>query len=264
MRKQDVQRWFFGKKAFLFDLDGTLYLGKRKIAGAVQLLQRLKTLQKKVFYVSNNSSRSVEDYVTKLNQMGFAAKEEQVLLSTHSLIRYLEARKLKRIFLLGTPAMKRMLESQSNLQCVNRRPERVVVGFDKTLTYQKLLEATRFLDQGVPLVVTHPDLFCPTEEGPEPDCGAIAALLCSATGRSPEVTLGKPSRWLIRELFAREKLLRRDLVMVGDRLATDIRMAADNQIESLLVLSGDSQRKDLRTSKWKPTHILSSVADLLA
>jgi HAD superfamily hydrolase (TIGR01450 family) len=258
-----LRDWFFSKRIFLFDLDGTLVLGKRKLPGATRLLKELQSQEKKIFYFSNNSSRSDRQYVQKLRGFGFSVKPNQVLLSTHSLIRYLEAQAIRRIFLLGTPAMKRMIESQSRVRVVATRAQAVVVGFDRSLNFKSLTEATRLLADGLPMIVTHPDRFCPTDQGPEPDCGAIAALLTHATGVPPQVVLGKPSEWMIRELKSRLPFRADEVMLVGDRLTTDIRMAKDQGFASLFVLSGDHQRADVSKFKIKPTRIAESVKELL-
>lgn len=159
--------------------------------------------------------------------------------------------------------MRQMLQKEKIVH-TKSDPSAVVVGFDKTLTYQKLLDACRFIERGIPWIVTHPDVYCPTNEGLEPDCGAIAALIASATRTRPEVVLGKPHPSMIDEALKRLKLHKNELVLIGDRLSTDIAMAHEARIDGLLVLSGETTAADLKKIKKKRLFgIVSSVQDLI-
>lgn len=257
-----LHKWFYSKEVYFFDLDGTLYLGSRVLPGAKDLLSKLRRENKKLFFFTNNSSRSHREYVRKLGQMGFQVKTQEIIMSTHSLIHYLQERSIREVFLLGTPAMRRMLQS-AQIHHRARRAKAVVVGFDKTLDYRKLDQATKLLSQGLPMIVTHPDLFCPTEKGPEPDCGSIAKLLEAASGVKPSVVLGKPHPSMLSWVKKRLKLSSSKMLVVGDRIHTDIAMAEKMGMDSLLVLSGDSDRSDLKASEHSPTFVAESVQDLL-
>jgi NagD protein len=249
------------KRAVLFDLDGTLYLGSRILPGALDTLKKLEALDTGIFYFTNNSSRSEKEYVSKLKRMGFAVRAQQIVMSTHSLISYLLQKKWRRVYVLGTPAMKKMLSTQG-IQSTSNHPQAVVVGFDKTLTWAKLDQAAKLLDKGLPFVVTHPDLFCPTEKGPEPDCGSFALALEATTGRKPTIVLGKPHPSMIREVLRRSKLPKSALLVVGDRLSTDIKMAETMGIDSALVFSGETTPQMLKRSLLRPRFTASSVKDL--
>ncbi len=256
-----TRNFFWSKKVFLFDLDGTLYLGKKLIPGAIDLIARLKSEGKRFFYFTNNSSRSVDDYVSKMRGMGFPCELDQVAMSTHLLISELKRRKLTKIFLLGTPAMEEMLNRNEILQ--SDEPQVVVVGFDKTLTYAKLERACRLVEAGLSYIVTHPDLFCPTEEGPEPDCGAFAKVIELVTKKKPLAVYGKPHPLMLREIQKRGPFLKRDMILVGDRLMTDIEMGKNFGIDTILVLSGETKARDLNPTQKKRLKIANSVADLL-
>jgi glycerol 3-phosphatase-2 len=256
-----LRRHFFSKRVYLFDLDGTLYLGKSVIPGARKLVSQLRQQKKQIYFFTNNSSRSDHDYVVKLNKLGFAAKASEIVMSTHSLIHFLKVRKMKRVFLLGTPAMKKMLARQAFV--FTARPQVVVVAFDKTLTYEKLQQATRLIQSGIPYVVTHPDLYCPTDKGREPDCGAIAQLIELVTEVKPLVVLGKPHPLMMKIAADRCRAPKKDMILIGDRLSTDIQMAKAQGIHSLLVLSGETTRRMLSRSKVQPTYVVGSVRDLM-
>lgn len=261
-QKSQIKKLVERKKIFLFDLDGTLYLGSKRIPGALELVKRLSSSEKRVFYFTNNSSRSEKDYVQKLRKMGFPAQLDQVVMSTHSLIHGLQQRSIKRVFLLGTPSMRRML-LKAGIRHLEKNAQAVVVGFDKTLTYQRLLTASRMIHQKLPYFVTHPDYFCPTEKGPEPDCGSIALLLEKTTGVKPQAVFGKPNPLMFKPVLKRANAKKKEMLLIGDRLMTDIAMAKNFAVDSIMVLSGDSKKSDLKGSKIKPTALLQSVKELL-
>jgi NagD protein len=259
---EKIRKKFWAKSLILFDLDGTLYLGKKVLPGARKLLQELQRRRKKFFYMSNNSSRSEEDYLKKLKSMKFPVVKEQIILSTHLLIMELQRKKQKRVYLLGTPAMKRML-LKSGIRHVEKNPKLVVVGFDKTLTYEKLERACRLVESGLPYIVTHPDLYCPTERGPEPDCGAFAQIIELVTKRKPSAILGKPNAMMLQVVQKRMGFNRNEAIILGDRISTDIEMARRAGVDSILVLTGETRTKDLTPQLKKTQNILPSVKDLL-
>lgn len=188
-------------------------------------------------------------------------RSNQIIMSTHTLIHYLNKRGWKRIYLLGTPSMRSML-SKAGIRHELRAPQAVVVGFDKTITYKKLEEASRFVAKGKPFVVTHPDYFCPTDRGPEPDCGAFAKVIELTTKKTPIAVLGKPHPSMIEEAKRRSKGRGQEMVLFGDRLMTDIAMGKRAGIDTVLVLTGESTRSDIRKSKLRPTAVVRSVNDL--
>ena len=258
----DTKSWFFSKDIFLFDLDGTLYLGNRVLPGALELIEKLNAASKKIYFFTNNSSRSEVDYIEKLSKMGFPVEADQIIMSTHILIRYLKSKNINRIYLLGTPAMASMIEA-AGIRIDESTPESIVVGFDKTLTYEKLKRACELIEKRIPYIVTHPDLYCPTDHGREPDCGTIARALELVTEASPKIVLGKPHPMMMREAVLRSKGSTRQIVLTGDRLSTDIEMARASKVESLLVLSGETTPSKLKQSRIKPTFVVRSVADLI-
>ncbi len=253
------------KQVYFFDCDGTLYLGDRIIPGAVELVNRLVARGKDVFFFTNNSSRSDRDYVKKLRGFGFRVERDHIIISTQTVVPYLHSQskgRVSRAFVLGTPALKTMLQREG-LKHDGVRPQWVVVGFDKTLTYKKLVEASRWIERKIPWLVVHPDRFCPTHEGLEPDAGAIAALIEAATGRPPEVILGKPHASMLHLALERANVDKSQALVVGDRLSTDIQMALRQRLDAVLVLSGETKRRDIPSDLSKKILVVSSVRDLL-
>lgn len=249
-------------RAFLLDMDGTVYLGERAFPEAFVLMEVLKRTGRRHLWLTNNSSQAAADWAAKLCRMGFDAAEEQVYTSTEATLAYLlRQRPRPRVFPVGTKPFERTLE-RGGCVLTATDPEFVVVGFDQTLTYEKLRQACLFIRAGVPFVASHPDKVCPTEEGCIPDCGAICACITEATGVKPKV-LGKPYPEMVEGALARLGAKPAEVAMVGDRLYTDIRMARDAGIVGVLVLSGEARTEDLDRSEVQPDYVFNSVGDLV-
>tara|TARA_B100000945_G_scaffold296002_1_gene273959 strand:+ start:58 stop:846 length:789 start_codon:yes stop_codon:yes gene_type:complete len=250
-----------GIEAVFLDLDGTIYLGDKLIDGALEFLVRLEEKGISRFFLSNNSSKSVEQYVEKLHGMGIVASEDQVLLSTHDLISWLSKEGVSRTFLVGTQGMKEMLEGRGLITDSNE-PEYVVLGYDTEVTYEKLSMASIYLHNGVPMVSSHPDVVCPSPEGGLPDTGAFMALFEATTGVKPVHICGKPSKGMILHKIEEMGLSPESCAMVGDRLYTDMEMAKRAGVHGILVLSGEATRDDLSESSLNPSLVVRSVSSL--
>lgn len=245
---------------FLLDLDGTCYLGEQAIPGAPEFVARCRARGTKVLWLTNNCSRSAGEYAEKLRRLGFEAGAQDVFTSGEATISLLRREGVTRVYLLGTPSLEREF-TDAGLSLTAEDPERVVAAFDLGLTYDKLREACRLVRAGVPFLATHPDLNCPTEAGPIPDCGAIAAFITAATGVAPQV-VGKPQPAMAQAAAARLGLPPTRIAMVGDRLYTDIRMALDNGMKAVLVLSGETTPEMLAASGLRAHYVLPSVAEI--
>jgi len=251
------------KKIIFLDMDGTIYLGDRLIPGAASFLSALRTEGKRFYFLSNNSSRSKQDYVFKLEKLGISSSVEDILLSTDGVIDFLLTRQIKKTFVVGTQSMSEMfLEAGFDVNSPN--PEYIVLGFDTELNYEKIQTAALFLHKGVPLLATHTDLVCPTEEGPIPDVGAMLAMFEKATGKKPVKIFGKPNREMLAHIIKKHNANPRDLVMVGDRIYTDREMALRIGCDFILVLSGETGKKEAALLKPQPALTVDTVGQLLA
>ena len=252
--------------AVFLDLDGTIYLGWELIPGALEFLNRCDAKGVKRYFLSNNSSRSVKQYVEKLHKFGIPAVEDEVLLSTHDLLSWLANEQISRTWLIGTEGMKQMLE-QNGIHTQSKQPQYVVLGYDTEITYDKLVQASIFLHAGVPLVASHPDMVCPSPEGGLPDVGAYLALLKATTGVDPVHISGKPNAGMILHKIEELGLEPSRCAMVGDRLYTDIAMASRAGCVGVLVLSGEATVADVEAlsadAEQQPTVIVASVNELL-
>jgi len=250
-----------GIDAVFLDLDGTIYLGDSLIEGAAGFLDRLEKRGIKRFFLSNNSSKSVVQYLEKLRGLGIEANEGEVLLSTHDLIAWLSNEGVTETFLVGTEGMRGMLEGKG-IFTNSSKPELVVLGYDTEISYEKLATASVHLHNGVPMVSSHPDMVCPSPDGGLPDTGAYMALFEATTGVRPKHICGKPNKGMILHKIEEIGLQPQNCAMVGDRLYTDIEMAERAGVHGILVLSGEATRDDLGESGLNPSLVVDSVSSL--
>ena len=244
------------------DLDGTLYLGDELIPGALEFLERCEARGIRRFFLSNNSSRSVEQYLAKLRGLGIPAEADDVMLSTHNLIAWLTEEGVSDTYLVGTEGMRTMLEG-AGIETQAGAPEYVVLGYDTEITYDKLSTACIHLHAGVPFVASHPDIVCPSPNGGLPDSGAYMALFEATTGVTPVHVCGKPNAGMLLHKVVELGLLPSECAMIGDRLYTDIEMAARAGVCGVLVLTGEATADDARASPQNPDLIVESVDSLL-
>lgn len=252
------------------DMDGTIYSGGTLFADTLPFLDRLKKLGVGHTFLTNNSSRSSVDYLSKLKKLGIDAAPEELYTSTQATIEYLRLKRpdCKRLFLLATPSMiSEMTDAGfiSTADSAKDEPDAVVVGFDTTLSYDRLCRAAWWISQGKPFIATHPDRVCPTDQPTVlVDCGAVCAALQSATGKAPDVVLGKPDPCMIDGILRRHNLQPHNLGMVGDRLYTDMEMARRAGAVGVLVLTGETRMQDIATATTKPDVVMSGLTELAA
>ena len=247
---------------WLLDMDGTIYLDDHLLDGALDFVHFLRQKEKQFLFLTNNSSKSAAAYVQKLHALGldFVTKEN-VYTSGQATIRYVQQHFAdKKIFLMGTPELEEEFV-QSGVS-ISDDADVVVLAFDTTLTYKKLWKACDRIRQGLPYVATHPDLNCPIEDGFMPDIGSMIAFIQASTNREPDVIIGKPNFPIVQAISEKFGQDLSRIVMVGDRLYTDIAMGK-NGIHTVLVLSGETKIEDLQTSTFQPDLVIGSVRELI-
>jgi 4-nitrophenyl phosphatase/NagD protein len=248
-------------RCFLLDMDGTVFLGDKLLPGALEFVELLKSRGIDFFFITNNSSRHRRRYAEKLYQLGLHVKQDQIFTSGEATAIYLIEKKVDcKIHLVGTPALEEEFETYG-FRLVEDNPDFVVLGFDTTLTYNKLWRLCDLVREGVPYIATHPDYNCPTENGFMPDIGATIAYVEASTGRRPDVIIGKPYRPIIDALCKKSGLSETKLCMVGDRLYTDIALGQIG-LTTVLVLTGEAHIEDLRDSPYQPDFIMQDLAEL--
>jgi HAD superfamily hydrolase (TIGR01450 family) len=246
----------------VLDLDGTLYRGDRLFAATLPFLERLRSWKTGYTFLTNNTSRSKSDYVAKLAKFGIPANESDIYTPADSTIAYLHNQlpNAKAIAVLGTPSLCEQFE-RAGFKVTWDEPQAVVVGFDTTLTYDRLCRAAYWISQGLPFIAMHPDLVCPTDEPTVlVDCGSICACLTAATDLKP-VVLGKPDPKILLELCTRHELAPEQLAMVGDRLYTDIAMAKAAGALAVLVLTGEATAEQAAASTIAPDLVVVDIGE---
>jgi len=249
-------------EAFLLDMDGTLNLGDAPIPGAREFIGVLQRLGKRFVYLTNNSSRSSNDYVNRMRGMGFPCGRENVFTSGEATALYLrENFPGKSVFLVGTEAFRRELLS-FGIPVEYGEDSVVVAGFDRELNYDKLEKAVHLLRRNMPFVAANPDWVCPMPGNEAlPDCGSICALLTAATGREPTY-IGKPHRRMIDLMSEKLQVPNEKICCVGDRLYTDIAAARNAGAVSVLVLSGETTEEMLAETPEKPDYVFRDAGTL--
>lgn len=229
------------KKLYVFDMDGTIYLGKNIFGFAIDFIKRLRAHGKKVLFFTNNASKSTSFYVDKLTRLGFEPTADEIMSSADVTVAYLNKYyPQKSVYLVGTAQLAAQFTSQGIPLATGHEDavDLVVSSFDTELTYEKLDHACRFIRGGSVYLCTHPDFNCPTDTGFMPDSGAIAALITASTNVTPRY-LGKPYPEVVEMIEAVTGIERKDICIFGDRLYTDIALGAKNGVTSVLVLTGE-------------------------
>ena len=252
------------KSLFLLDMDGTIYLDQTLFSGTIPFLKCVRERGGRYLFLTNNSSKSVDAYLEKLDRMGIEAVREDFLTSVDALIADLASRPACRLcYAFGTDSFKVQLQ-EAGIPVTVRLEDEVdclLVGFDTELTFRKLEDACILLNRGVDFIATNPDWVCPTWYGFVPDCGSVCEMLYRATGRRPRV-IGKPQPAMARLAMARTGFAPEQALMVGDRLYTDIASGANAGIDTAFVLSGEGTRADLEVSEVQPTWVFDDISAL--
>lgn len=253
------------KKYFLFDIDGTLGVDDILYEGSRELLELVGEVGGKSFFITNNSTKSRKDYVRKFEKWGIGTGEEQFVTASYAACRYLKSHYAgKGLFVVGTPSFEEELKS-FGLKTVGYGTEDaacVVVGFDRTLDYRKVEEACRLLFRPeVDYVATNPDLRCPVSFGFVPDCGGICEMLKAATGRTPYFA-GKPDQGIVKLCMEQTNAREEEVLVVGDRLYTDIACGINAGVETALVYTGEARPEDLADTQYQPDYVYDTIADL--
>ena len=256
------------KKLFVFDMDGTIYLGGIPFDFAVRFINELREAGKRILFFTNNASHSPEFYLDKLTRLGFSPTMDEICTSGNVTAAFLQRkREGGKVYLLGTPELYDQFVSYG-IDMVNdrdgkwdgREADITVTSFDTTLTYEKLTVACDFIRGGAEYLCTHPDFNCPTETGFIPDSGAIAACVTASTGVTPTY-FGKPYRETVEMISEITGAAKEDMIIFGDRLYTDIATGRRHGITAALVLTGETKIEDVESApeEEKPDILIASL-----
>ncbi len=256
-----MEKLFEKTKYFIIDMDGTFYLDGNIIDGSADFINKVLETGRDFYFFTNNSSNNVEVCRKKLEKMGFPVDENRVIISSHVAADYLNKNYPdKKVFLLGNERLTADMKA-AGIKLVDSDPDIVLLGFDTTLTYQKMWDAVRYIDAGAIYIATHPDMNCPTADGYMPDTGSMIELFAASTGKRPLV-LGKPMKTTVDYITSMLKCSADELCFVGDRLATDIAIGANNGIPCVLVYSGVTTPEEYAASDIRATLAVENLKAL--
>jgi NagD protein len=247
---------------YLIDMDGVIYRGSTLIPGAVEFIEQLKRSGTPFLFLTNNSERSPRDFSAKLKHLGLKVSWKHFYTAAHCTADFLiRQHPMCSAFVIGEGGLNLALQD-AGIAFDSINPDFVVIGEGRLLNFEIMEKALRFLEKGSRLVATNPDTWCPTDAGPRPGTGAIAALLESASGRKAYF-LGKPNPFMF--VMARKRLGLRtgETIMIGDTMETDIKGASELGLQSYLVLTGSTQKKQIAQYPFQPTRVLNSIAELV-
>lgn len=256
---------FNSKKLWLFDMDGTIYLGNKIFDGVLDLLNKIQASGGKYVFITNNSSKSVNDYIKKVQNMGIKADESNFFTSSNATVLLLKEKyKDTLIYAQGTNSFITELKG-SGLNITTKYDKNakcVVVGFDSELTGEKMIETCKTLTLNqVDYYATNPDWVCPMEFGYMPDCGSMCQSYERATGKKP-IFIGKPEPTMIYEVMKKFGYVKQETVVLGDRIYTDIASGVNAGVDTILVLSGEATMDTYNESTIKPKYLINHVNEL--
>lgn len=252
-------------KAIILDIDGVILLGKTQIPGAEAAMKKLRQMGYKIFFLSNNASRSRKSLVQKLADAGVTAYVEEAYPASYGVAEYIfEKHPDAKVYAISTGGMQEELKMKGISVAENENADIVAIGFDTGINYEKLTCAFRALMKGALFIASNEDPTFPVEDGLKPGAGATVAALRYCTKKKPLV-IGKPHTYLLKMIMHEHKLKKSEVIMVGDRFDMDITMAKNAGIKSVLVLTGVATHKDVnKNGKLKPDLVLKDLSELPA
>lgn len=251
-------------RGYIFDLDGTTYLGDRLLPTVSETIASLRKRGCRIAFLSNNPTHTRQAYVDRLNNMGLAVTASDIIHSTLVMVRFLQRRMPgARLFVAGETPLKAELADAGFAVVDSPRVDAVIASFDRTFTYDKLQTAFDAIRGGARFFATNGDRYCPTPTGGQPDAASIIAAIEACTATPCEAMVGKPSQYTIEAILGELGLPASECVMTGDRLETDVQMGLNAGMAAALALTGATPEDALATSTIRPTYALRQLADLL-
>ena len=253
------------KKLFLFDMDGTICKDNKLFDGTLELIHQIKENGCQYVFITNNSSKSLYEYINKINSFGIEVTEQNFYTSTQATIEYLRNNFFnKKVYCMGTYSLINELKN-NNVNIVSTYCDDVdivLLGFDTELNYLKIKDVCKILNKNnITYIATNPDLACPVENGFIPDCGAMAKMIEYATQKTP-LFIGKPKPTMVNYIMKKLQFSRDETIVIGDRLYTDIACGINAGVSTICVLTGETTMEMINNSTIKPKYVLNSVKDL--
>lgn len=254
------------KKLFLLDIDGTVCRGECLIDGSIEFFNALKTYGGKYVFITNNTTKSVKDYICLFDRLGVKTDESNFITASHVTVKYLkENYKRGLIYVMGTKSFKEELMDNGikiTTDCNDENISCVLVAYNNELTYNEITDTCRILSKhGVDYIATNPDMVCPSDFGFVPDCGSICQMIKHAVKRKP-IFIGKPEPAIVDMAVSLNNCTKAETIVVGDRLYTDILCGYNSKVDTALVLTGEATKEDAMGYMCKPNYIFKSIREL--
>ena len=255
----------FPYRGWLFDLDGTIYVGERLVPGAAEVVAALRAEDRRLAFLTNKPLETRADYARKLTRLGIPVDADDVITASLVLARHLRGLDPGApVYVIGEPPLLAEMRAHGFEVRDDERVRWVVIAFDRTFTYAKLNTALQAVKAGARLIATNPDRTCPVEGGEIPDCAGMIAAVEAVTDRKVETIVGKPSPIILAVALSALGVAAADAVMVGDRIETDVAMGKRSGLATILVLSGITRPDDPRIPGLAPDHVIRSVREILS
>ena len=253
------------KKLFLLDIDGTIALDTTLIDGTLDFMNYVLSIGGKYIFITNNSTKSIEDYIIKFEKFGIKVDETSFVTSSYATALYIkETYKEGKIFVLGTKSFVEELR-RFKVNVTETQDKDIVcavVGFDNELNYKKIENICELLlTRDIDYIATNPDLTCPTKFGFIPDCGAICEMIGHAVKREP-LYIGKPNKTIVEMCLNQTKFTKDQTLVIGDRLYTDIACGINGEVDTCVVFTGEAREEDIVTTEFKPTYSFDTIKNL--
>ncbi len=261
----------FDYDAIIFDMDGVIWRGENTIEENITFIRRWKEMGKVVRFLTNNSTKTREHYMERLRKVGINVRSDEIVTSSWAAAQWLKRKGIDEVFLIGEEGLISEIE-RVGIKVIKdpflvikekKSPPAVVLGMDRGFTYYKLWAGMIVIERGGLFVVTNEDATYPVPGGKAPGGGSLASALKRASGKRPNVVVGKPNRYLFHFALRDTKIPKKRILMVGDRIETDIKGANRIGIDSILVLTGVSSMEDVNSSSIKPKYVVGSLDELL-
>jgi NagD protein len=250
--------------AYIFDLDGTVYLGDALLPTAGETIQQLRRLGKRTVFLSNNPTKTRESQAATLTKLGLPTPSEDVLNSSLVMADFLRRRMPgARLFVIGEPPLEQVLRQAGFDLVDDASADAVIASFDRTFVYRKLQIAFDAIRRGARFFATNGDKYCPVPGGGEPDAAALIAAIEACTDAQVEAIVGKPSAHMAAAVLGLLDLPPSECIMTGDRLETDVLMGLDAGMAAALTLTGATSAAQAAASPIRPTFVVNRLAELL-
>ncbi len=260
MTKKNFDK-LLNRKIFFFDIDGTLLLENKKIESAFNFVRFLKENGKIIYLLTNNSSKTPNEHLQALEKENFT-KDISILSSLQASLDYFKSEKINKIAILANKNVSNYILEKGFI-IDNKKPEALLLTYDTEINYAKLLKFINLVKAGIPYYASHIDLVCPTKQGNIPDIGSFINLIQSSTHKLPIKYFGKPDKNIIKGVLKKHNLNYKEAVIIGDRLYTDIKLAENSQILSVLVTTGATSLNDYKDQTYKADFVVNSLEKLI-